>query len=173
MEGETVPGNKKMETCYIKPYNYIPMMTTTTTNTQAGRMKGKLDAIQTVLGGKTTLPIKEYEIKYPQPNILRCREIGLPKIIPTNPCKHLTCITLNALLVFRPDEEGIIKVQLEPPLENSEAVATTSTEQGGSRATGKAAHRNGTKKGKPKSEKKVGMNNTTVKKQIKKSCPTI
>ncbi|CAI5782128.1 Uncharacterized protein PODLI_1B026258 [Podarcis lilfordi] len=166
-EGEPVSSNKKIEVSCIKPYNYVPMMTA---HAEGDRKRGKLDSIQTFLGEKRSLPIKEYEIKYSQrqtePDILKYNEIGLPRVIHGNPPNSLSCITLNAFLVFRPDEGNVINLHLEPPSKH-EATAVKRTEEEDS--TDAVSYSHVIKKVKQKSEKKVGMNNT-VKKQIQKSC---
>ncbi|XP_060131947.1 uncharacterized protein C16orf46 homolog isoform X2 [Zootoca vivipara] len=166
-EGEPDSSNKKIEVSCIKPYNYVPMMTA---HAEGDRMRGKLDSIQTFLGEKRSLPIKEYEIKYSQqqtePDILKYNEIGLPRVIHGNPPNNLSCITLNAFLVFRPEEGNVINLHLEPPSKH-EATAVKRTEEGDS--TDAVSYSHAIKKVKQKSEKKVGMNNT-VKKQIQKSC---
>ncbi|KAF7242711.1 hypothetical protein EYD10_10816 [Varanus komodoensis] len=152
-EQETVSSNKKNGMSCIKPYRYVPMMTA---SAEGERMRGKLDSIQTFLGEKRSLPIKEYEIKYSQqhrePEVLRYNDISLPKVTRGNPSNSLNCITLNAFLVIRPDKEGVIKLHLEPP-SNNDVAAVKRTEKGDKSSTKTVSRSHAAKK--KKNEKKV------------------
>ncbi|KAJ7311999.1 hypothetical protein JRQ81_006326 [Phrynocephalus forsythii] len=168
---ETISSNKEDRVSSIKHYNFVPVMTT---KAEGEKRTGKLDSIQTFLGEKRTLPIKEYEIKYsqppPGPQVFRYKEISLPKVIRDHPPSSLSCITLNAFLVFRADESGIINLHLEP-LSNSKGTAVLRAEKEDSTLaeTEPQSRTCTTKKMKQKNEKKVGRTNPR-KKQIQKSC---
>ncbi|KAH0619524.1 hypothetical protein JD844_000210 [Phrynosoma platyrhinos] len=164
---ETISGNQETEVSSLTPYNRVPKMTT---YAEGERMRGKLDSIQTFLGEKKTLPIKEYEIKYSQPRsgpeVLRYNKISLPKVIHGNPPNSFSYITLNALLVFRPDECGAINWHLEPP-SNTEAKAVKRMKKEGSPTAKMVSQSHATRKGKQKSGKKMGMNNAVKKSNTK------
>ena len=166
---ETVSTKKEYGVSSVKPYNFVQVKTS---NAEGERIRGKLDSIQTFLGEKRTLPIKEYEIKYSQPHpgpqVFRYKEINLPKVIRSNPPSSLRYISLNALLVFRADESGVINLHLEP-LSNNESTAVNGTETQDSPSTETESHSHTTKKMKQKNVKKVGRNDR-MKKQIQKSC---
>ncbi|KAM6430436.1 uncharacterized protein PHA67_002438 [Liasis olivaceus] len=158
---EPISSNRKTGVSCTKPYSYIPAMTS---NAEGERVRGKLDSIQTFLGEKRTLPIKEYEIKYSQhPE----REVlSMPKVIQGNPPNSLGCITLNALLVFRP-EAGVINLHLEPPSKPTAAIKRT--DKGGSASAKTISRRYAATEVKEKNEKKVGTDKM-VKKEIQNSC---
>ncbi|XP_053126520.1 uncharacterized protein C16orf46 homolog isoform X2 [Hemicordylus capensis] len=169
-EGETLPSNKNLRVSCIKPYNYAPMMSV---HAGGDRMRGKLDSLQTFLGEKRSLPVKEYETKSsqrrPEPRVLGYHEVSPPKVIHSNPPSSLSCVTLNALLVFRPDEEGVISLHLKPSSKEEAATAVNGREKRSSSSDKMASHYYEIKEVKQKSEKRIGMINTE-KKQIKKSC---
>lgn len=96
-------------------------------NPEGERVRGKLDSIQTFLGEKRTLPIKEYEIKYSQH-----RE---QEVLSRSKASQgsLGCISLKALLVFKP-EAGVINLHLEPPSRAKAAVVKRSDKGHGASA---------------------------------------
>ncbi|XP_042294736.1 uncharacterized protein C16orf46 homolog [Sceloporus undulatus] len=153
---EPISRKREIEASSLKAYNRVPKITT---YAEGERMRGKLDSIHTFLGEKRTLPIKEYEIKYSQPRtgpeVLRYNKISLPKVIHGNPPNSFSCITLNALLVFRPDEHGAINCHLEPP-SNTGAKAVKRTEKEDSTTAEMVSQSHATRKVKQKSRKKNG-----------------
>ncbi|XP_016850255.1 uncharacterized protein C16orf46 homolog isoform X2 [Anolis carolinensis] len=156
---ETISSNQEIGVASIKPYKM-------TTNSEREIMRKKLNSIQTLLGEEKTLPIKEYEINYSKqwtrPKVMRHKETNLSKVIHSN----LSYITLNALLVFRQDEFGVINIHLEPPL-NNEATAAKRTKREDATPDEMVSHRPATKKVKPKNRKKIGMNNVVEKSNTK------
>ncbi|KAL7978821.1 hypothetical protein Chor_013310, partial [Crotalus horridus] len=119
-KGEPITGSRKAGVSCFKPYTYIPMMNA---NPEGERARGKLDSIQTFLGEKRTLPIKEYEIKYSQHT--EQEVLSMPKASQGHLPSSLGCIALNALLVFKP-ETGVINLHLEPPSKAKAAVVKRS-----------------------------------------------
>ncbi|XP_060643996.2 uncharacterized protein C16orf46 homolog isoform X1 [Anolis sagrei] len=155
---ETISSNQEIGVTSIKPYKMA-------TNSERERMRKKLNTIQTFLGEEKTLPIKEYEINSQEqtgPKAMRYDEINLPQVIPSN----LSYISLNALLVFRQDEFGVINIHLETPFNNG-ATAAKRTKREDTTPDEMVSHRPATKKVKPKNRKKFGMNNVVEKSNTK------
>nr|XP_060643998.1 uncharacterized protein C16orf46 homolog isoform X2 [Anolis sagrei ordinatus] len=155
---ETISSNQEIGVSSIKPYKM-------TTNSERERMRKNLNTIQTFLGEEKTLPIKEYEINSQEqtgPKAMRYDEINLPQVIPSN----LSYISLNALLVFRQDEFGVINIHLETPFNNG-ATAAKRTKREDTTPDEMVSHRPATKKVKPKNRKKIGMNNVVEKSNTK------
>lgn len=137
-------------------------------NPEGERVRGKLDSIQTFLGEKRTLPIKEYEIEYSQQ--AEQEILSMPKASQGHPPDSLGCLTLNALLVFQP-EDGVINLHLEPPPKPKAAVAKRS-DKGHGASTCVVSRSCAAKETKEKNQTKVDIDHM-VKKQIQKSCTAL
>ncbi|KAG8143968.1 hypothetical protein E2320_001099, partial [Naja naja] len=164
-EGGPVASSRKAGVSCFKPYTYIPTMNA---NPEGERVRGKLDSIQTFLGEKRTLPIKEYEIKYSQQ--AEQEVLSMPNASQGHPASSLDCITLNALLVFQP-ETGVINLHLEPP-PKPKAVAVKRSDKGHGASTRVVSRSYAAKEAKEKNQNKVDIDHM-VKKQIQKSCTAL
>ncbi|XP_026527789.1 uncharacterized protein C16orf46 homolog [Notechis scutatus] len=164
-EGGPIASSTKAGVSCFKPYTYIPTMNA---NPEGERVRGKLDSIQTFLGEKRTLPIKEYEITYSQ----RAEQevLSMPNASQGHPASSLDCITLNALLVLQP-ETGVINLHLEPP-PKPKAVAVKRSDKGHGASTRVVSRSCAAKEAKEKNQNKVDIDHM-VKKQIQKSCTAL
>ncbi|XP_032087135.1 uncharacterized protein C16orf46 homolog isoform X3 [Thamnophis elegans] len=164
-KGEPITSSRKAGSSCFKPYTYIPKINA---NPEGERVRGKLDSIQTFLGEKRTLPIKEYEIEYSQQ--AEQETLSMPKASQGHPPDSLGCLTLNALLVFQP-EDGVINLHLEPPPKPKAIVAKRSGKRHGT-STRIVSRSCAAKEAKEKNQTKVDIDHM-VKKQIQKSCTAL